>query len=141
MDQDRPLILVVDDDPDFAEFLRNLLDRNGFRVNSAGTARAALRALGEARFDLVITDVVMPDMDGIEFLRSFPPAARGMPVIAITGSPLNAHGTLSRVMRALGAAQVLPKPLPNAELLAAIRSALAGATGRWARRVRLNQTT
>ncbi|WP_119422461.1 response regulator [Desertibaculum subflavum] len=137
MANEPPLILVVDDDPDFADFLRSLLDRNGFRASSAGTARAALRALGEGRVDLVITDVVMPDMDGIEFLRSLPPAARGLPVIAITGSPLNAHGTLSRVMHALGATQVLPKPLPNAELLAAIRNALATAP----RRVGLNQTT
>lgn len=140
MTTDRPRILVVDDDPDFVAFLCHLLERNGFRADSAATAPAALRALGGGEIDLVITDIVMPDMDGIEFLRSFPAVARGLPIIAVTGSPFNAHGTLSRVMHALGASKVFPKPLAAPELLAAIRGALDGAARRGARKSRLNQT-
>lgn len=139
MASDSPQILVVDDDADFAEFLLNLLERQGFRVDCVRGAPAALRVLAAKRIDLVITDVVMPDMDGIEFLRSFPPAARGVPVIAITGSPLNAEGTLSRVMHALGATKVLVKPFPAAQLVAAVRSALDG-TPRPQATAQLNQT-
>ena len=133
-------ILVVEDDPDFADFLLNLLERQGFRVDYASAAPAALRLLASQNFDLVITDVVMTDMDGIEFLRSFPPQARGLPVIAITGSPLNAGGTLSRVMRALGASQVLVKPIAGTDLVAAIRDALQARSARPQQQHPLNQT-
>jgi len=136
----RPHILVVEDDPDFADFLHNLLERQDFRVAHASAAPAALKLLAAQEIDLVITDVVMPDMDGIEFLRSFPPNARGMPVIAVTGSPLNAGGTLSRVMRALGAVQVLAKPITAADLVAAVHGALAVRTAGRAGRNSLNQT-
>lgn len=140
MANDRPRILVVDDDPDFLDFLCHLLDRHGFQAYSAATAPAALRALDSGGIDLVITDIVMPGMDGIEFLRSFPPVARGLPIIAVTGSPFNAHGTLSRAMQALGASQVFPKPLVAPELLTAIRGALDGATRADPRKSRINQT-
>ena len=136
----RPHILVVEDDPDFADFLHNLLERQDFQVARVSAAPAALRLLAAQEIDLVITDVVMPDMDGIEFLRSFPPNARGMPVIAVTGSPLNAGGTLSRVMRALGAVQVLAKPIAAADLVAAVHGALAVRTAGRAGRNSLNQT-
>lgn len=124
MADERPHVLVVEDDPHFADFLLNLLERHAFRVSAASAAPAALRILAAGEIDLVITDVVMPDMDGIEFMRSFPPEARGLPVIAVTGSALNVGGTLSRVMRALGASQVLHKPVLAADLMAAVRGAL-----------------
>jgi CheY-like chemotaxis protein len=124
MADERPHVLVVEDDPHFADFLLNLLERQNFRVSAASAAPAALRILADGEIDLVITDVVMPDMDGIEFMRSFPPEARGLPVIAVTGSALNVGGTLSRVMRALGATQVLHKPVLAADLMAAVRGAL-----------------
>lgn len=133
MPDDRPRILLVEDDPDFAAFMLVLLERQGYAVHCANAASAGLRMLADRDIDLVITDIVMPEMDGIEFLQSLPARARGVPVVAVTGSPLNVNGTLSRVMHALGAVQVLDKPVAPADLVSVVRGALADKTA-------LNQT-
>ena len=105
-------ILVIDDDPLFADFLKRLLVRQGHRPVGVDSASDAVRILQALRFDLIITDVVMPEMDGIEFIRALNTMSEPLPaVIAVTGSGLNENGTIGRIMRALGATAVLAKPL------------------------------
>ncbi len=104
-------VLVIDDDPLFADFLKRLLVRQGHRPVGVDSATDAIRILRALRFDLIITDVVMPEMDGIEFIRALKALPTPPPVVAVTGSDLNENGTIGRIMKALGALAVLPKPL------------------------------
>ena len=80
-------ILVIDDSEDTTEMLRQLLEMNGARVRTASSGAEALRAVTQDDFDVIISDVSMPEMDGFEFLRQLRtlPAHKDVPVLALTG--------------------------------------------------------
>src|SRR5258708_9016325 len=82
-------ILVVDDEPDQRFLLRRIFERAGHEVTDAGNGAAALTAVCESPPDLVVTDIMMPVMDGAEFIRRLRgnPATPGIPVLAATGDP------------------------------------------------------
>lgn len=87
MKKDKPRALVVDDAPDVAEMVTILLRHAGYEVESALSARAALNAASSARFDVIVSDIGMPEMNGYELaerLRAMPEYA-GIPMVAVTG--------------------------------------------------------
>ncbi len=118
-------ILVVDDDLSMRQFLRILLEREGYRV---ATAESAERALAEARAEwpaLVLTDLNMPGRSGLELLREIKAEAaaarRDVEVVVVT-----AFGSTESAVQAMrdGAADYVTKPFNNAELLLVVRRAL-----------------
>jgi CheY-like chemotaxis protein len=80
-------ILVVDDEPDQRFLLRRIFERAGHEVTDAADGAAALRALRESVPDLVVTDVTMPVMDGVELIRALhgDPATAHIPILAVSG--------------------------------------------------------
>jgi two-component system chemotaxis response regulator CheY len=115
-------ILVVDDDLELCGLLSRFLEKHGCVVFSAGDALQALDILGREKFDLIITDLMMPHLDGIGFtevLRSDPRHSQ-VPVILIT-----AYGTSERVDESLrkGVAMTLSKPIDFDKLLTLVRFA------------------
>jgi two-component system KDP operon response regulator KdpE len=113
-------ILVVDDDAQIRRALRLSLRANGFDVGEAESGQAALDALAQRAFDLIILDLVLPDLDGVEVCHSLRRWSR-LPVIV-----LSAHGEEEMKIRALGAGadDFVTKPFAAPELLARIGSAL-----------------
>jgi DNA-binding response OmpR family regulator len=103
-----PTVLVVDDELDFMETLVKRLERRGFAVTGVGSGREALDLLGRKPFDVVILDVMMPGMDGIETLREIKLAWPRTQVILLSG-----HGGEEIGMRgmAYGAYSYLLKPV------------------------------
>ena len=99
-------ILVVEDDGLARTFARVLLAAEGYEVHTAADGLAGLRMFREARFDLVVLDLILPGMDGLETLLAMDPAGSGVPVIAISAG---GAGPLD-LARSLGAARCLPKP-------------------------------
>jgi len=87
-------ILVVDDEPAQRFMLRRILERAGHEVTDAGDGAAALRAVRESPPDLVVTDMMMPVMDGSELIRQLrcEPATAGIPILAASGDPQLAAG-------------------------------------------------
>jgi DNA-binding response OmpR family regulator len=120
----RRRVLVVDDEADFLATYERLLRRQGYEVVTATSRATGLAALAGEPPHLVISDVRLPDGDGLDVVR----AARGlpepMPVIVVTGYP--SHET-RRAALAAGATTFLAKPFAAAVLLAAIRSSVDGA--------------
>jgi CheY-like chemotaxis protein len=116
-------ILVIDDEPGTLEFLDAVLSVEGHRVVTATDGRVGLRLVREVRPDLVITDILMPELDGLEVLLEVRRGSR-VPVIAISGG--GAYQALDHLetARLFGAASILPKPFGSAEILAAVRAAL-----------------
>jgi DNA-binding NtrC family response regulator len=100
-------VLVVDDEAYVRDSLVAVLRRGGHDARGVASAAEALRALGEASFDALITDLRMPDVDGLELLRRLAAAASGLPVIVLTG-----HGTVASAVECMkaGAADYLLKP-------------------------------
>ena len=118
-DHDMPgRILIVDDDPVTGRFLSNLLgDGGGFDVACTTDPASALQRASTERWDLVLTDVEMPGMTGLELLQALRRAAPGLPVVVITG-----HATLDYAVSALRdhADEFLQKSMPKDILLATI---------------------
>lgn len=84
-------VLLVDDDPDQLRYLSYLVSRAGYRVTAASTVSDALALLGQRPFQILISDLKMPDMNGFEFLKAVralerADAVRPIPVIVLTGA-------------------------------------------------------
>lgn len=116
-------ILIVDDDAAFCRYLHNILSRFDHAVTIARSGEEALQSLDEAKPDLVILDLVLPDINGLEVLSRIRQRAKKTPVIMLTG-----YGQTSTVVMAmkLGARDFLNKPFYPAELEASIEKALMG---------------
>ena len=120
-------ILLVDDDDLSRGAVHKMLERSGYDVQSTGIGQEALAWYRREQADLVITDLIMPDTDGLEMiqeLRRINPAVR---VLAISGGGrVDAEEYLS-VARKFGAVEVLPKPFTAPELKLAVEAALGTA--------------
>ena len=116
-------VLVVDDELIIHESLKKTLGREGFTVDSAFSAKEGLAFLARESYGLILTDLMMPEMDGLEFLREVQKAEYNIPTIMITGYPTIRTGLTALRM---GAADYLPKPFTRKELLAPVRRALRG---------------
>lgn len=115
-------ILIIDDDVTFALMLRTWLVRKGFAVETASTAEAGLRLLEKGSFDLVLTDMRLPDKDGIFLLQRIAGSFGRLPVIVMTSYA--EIGNAVNSMK-LGARDYVAKPVAPDELLRKIREALA----------------
>jgi signal transduction histidine kinase len=82
-------VLLVEDDPDNREAMASLLSLGGFEVTAADCGAAGVRAFGDGRFDVVLTDLGLPDMDGWQVAGEIKQAAPAMPIALITGWGLN----------------------------------------------------
>jgi DNA-binding NtrC family response regulator len=118
------LILVVDDDDAVRHSLERILRVGGHEAMLAASGADALRVLDEHAVDVVLTDINMPEMDGIELLMLFQERAPDMPVIAISGGGLLDKGDLLEDAGALGAAATLSKPFEIDDVLAAVAEVL-----------------
>jgi CheY-like chemotaxis protein len=126
-------VLVVDDDKAVRAAIKVVLEHNGFDVVVAPDGRSGIQALEENEFSLIIVDIFMPGMDGLETIRTFKRRAPAVPVIAISGfmfrdSAKPAPDFLSMATK-LGAAHALAKPFRPKDLLQAVECCLVDATG------------
>jgi two-component system response regulator PilR (NtrC family) len=114
-------ILVVDDEASIREFLEIMLKREGYRVDTVTSAKNALAALAKKRYSALITDISMPEMNGIELLTKVKQAQHDLVVIIMT-----AHGSAESAVEAmkLGADDYLTKPFQIDEMKIAISGAL-----------------
>lgn len=119
-------ILIADDDVELCELLAEYLGQEGFNVRQAHDGAEALRKAGENSVDAVILDVMMPEMSGIEVLKSLRQHS-AVPVIMLTARSED----LDRILGLeLGADDYLPKPCNPRELVARIRAVFRRAKGR-----------
>ena len=117
-------ILVVDDEPKLVKVVRDYLEYDGYRVVSAGDGREALERFREARPDLVVLDLMLPELDGLEVCRRLRRDS-DIPIIMLTA---RAEEVDELVGLELGADDYVTKPFSPRALLARIRSVLRRAT-------------
>lgn len=116
-----PCVLVVDDEPDILELLELALLRMGLEVERASNVQEALQKLGSNAYDLCLTDMRMPDGDGLDVVRHITERNLDVPVAVIT-----AHGNLDNAVAALkaGAFDYLSKPVSLDQLRTLVKAAL-----------------
>lgn len=115
-----PTVMVIDDNEDFRAFLTALLERQGYTVLALENGADLPRLVREQSVDAVITDLFMPQVDGLEvvsFFRKFDPR---LPVFGVTGSPGVGESVCVKAMNTFGAREVFSKPLDSARLLDAL---------------------
>jgi DNA-binding response OmpR family regulator len=117
----RPLrILVVEDDTTLRGLLQRALSNAGYQVVTAVNGRVAMTLLGGSRFDLIVTDIYMPEGDGVELMTHLRTAAPALPTIAMSAGDSEQGDVMLGVVRHLGARHVLEKPFSLQLLLDAV---------------------
>jgi len=117
-------ILVIEDDPQISDALARLLSESGHQVTTAAGGAAGLRLWREQGAGLVLTDIRMPGMSGIDVILQLRAEAPRLPVIVMSGGDRSGDRDLLGMVGLLGAVAVLPKPFTMDELDAAIAAAL-----------------
>ncbi len=114
-------ILVADDDAVIREGLRRVLTAEGYEVETVSNGRAALERLEAQRFKLLVTDLKMPGMSGLEVLQSLRACQPELPVVLITG-----YAAIDNAVEAMknGATDYLSKPFANEELVSKVKNAI-----------------
>jgi CheY-like chemotaxis protein len=119
-------ILLIDDDALVRQSLTIVLEYAGYEVRCAADGRQGLAAFRERRPDLVISDIVMPEKEGIETIMELRMLSRDCPIIAISGGGRFGRADFLTVAKALGANATLSKPFEAEDLLRMVASHLAG---------------
>jgi CheY-like chemotaxis protein len=121
-------ILIVDDEPEIRAFISSALQLSGHTVSEADDGAEAVQKMLAEAFDLVITDIIMPERDGLETVMNIRRQRIRLPVIAITGMPIDSTLYL-KVAQQLGASRTLKKPFKVQELLETVNEVLAQPRG------------
>jgi len=117
-------ILLVDDEPAILEVLRQALIAEGFEVVTAANGNEAVEQAKLQVFDLVLTDLIMPEMDGIQTMLELRAVHPGIRIIAMSGGILSGGGDFLPLARQLGAQSILKKPFEYRVFMDSVRDAL-----------------
>lgn len=122
MRKQNPKILVIDDDPNMFNLIKIYLSSENYRIESAKNGRQALRLLETDTFDLILSDILMPEMNGITFVKELKKNKKSDAIIII----VTAHGLEEHFMKAItvGVYDILQKPFTANRLKLTIRNAL-----------------
>ncbi len=123
MRQRSPLVLVVDDEKSIRVTVALFLEKEGYRVAAAADGKQALEAVNREMPNLVLLDLVMPDMDGVAVLKALHSLNPDVPVIIVTGYP---DSTLMAQALLYPPVTLLPKPVDSKVLLRTVRRLLHG---------------
>jgi CheY-like chemotaxis protein len=116
-------VLIVDDSAGLREIMRIGLQARGYEVAQAADGREALKLQRERPADVIVTDLFMPEMDGIETLEVVKHEFPDTPVVAMSGVPTRTGTDFLEIAHELGAALVLRKPFTIPDLVAAVEQA------------------
>jgi CheY-like chemotaxis protein len=116
----KPSILVVDDEPDICGIAQLLLENAGCDVVCTTNAARALAAVEQRDFDLLITDMLMPEMDGVELINSVRRTKPDQRIMAISGGGMAPRESYLQIASMYGVNGVLAKPFSRDQLLKAV---------------------
>lgn len=120
-------ILVVDDEVDAIRMITLILEDADYQVISVNRCEDAIKHLASEAVDLVVTDIIMPDMEGIEFIRRIQGSHPALPIVAISGGGRAHNPDFLKFARGLGAQATLSKPFRREDLLAVVSKTLLAA--------------
>lgn len=119
-------ILIIDDEASIRRIVRQVLTREGHTVLEAADGREGVRLQRRERADLVITDLVMPEQEGIETIRTLLDEDPDVRIVAMSGGGRGGAESYLRMAELMGAVATLPKPFTLQKLRDTVRGALGG---------------
>lgn len=119
-------ILIVDDNADMRELLRATVQLGGHEVDEADSGRVGLERFQVAAYDVVMTDIIMPDMDGNELIAKLRAADPNIRIVAVSGGGRARNLGVLQVATRFGADRVLSKPFRKDEVLKLVDELLRG---------------
>jgi CheY-like chemotaxis protein len=117
-------ILVIDDNQEILDIISKVLSKAGYAVSSTTKGEDGARLFRQEPFDLIITDIIMPEKGGIDLIIDLKNEFSDVKIIAISGGGINEPGKYLDLAYALGATITLSKPFSNKDLLAKVSEAL-----------------
>jgi CheY-like chemotaxis protein len=120
-----PHLLVIDDDDQLRTMLRMTLVQQGHTVAEARDGNEGLAEHARCPADLVLTDLIMPEKDGLETIMTLRKKSPGIRIIAMSGGGRNTASSYLQIAQLMGARRVLAKPFTIAELATAVAQSLA----------------
>ena len=120
-------ILVVDDDPSVLKYVKGVLKAAGHDVSEATNGRECLIALKDQPIDLLVTDIIMPEQEGMETIRILRREGNSLKIIAMTGGLPGGATDLVKMAKMMGVDKALGKPFMPADILAAVNEVLGKA--------------
>ncbi len=117
-------ILVIDDNEPLRSIMRQMLETAGYEVAEAGNGREGMQRYQDTPAELIITDILMPEQEGLETIRALRHANHKVKIIAVTGGGETGALDFRKTAELLGAKRTLQKPFTRAEFLGAVREVL-----------------
>ncbi len=114
-------ILIIEDNKQVRSMLRKLLEQEGFTVTEASDGEEGIRRYNENQADLIITDIVMPNKEGLETILELKKQYRDVKIIAISGGGAIHANNYLQLATYFGAIRTFEKPVGRRELLAAVK--------------------
>jgi len=117
-------ILIIDDEAPIRLMLKKMLEREGLDIIVASNGKEGMQLFEEKTVDLVITDIIMPEKEGIEIILELKKKNSDIPIIAISGGGKNSPDTYLNMAKSFGAYSVFEKPVAKEKLINAVKEAL-----------------
>ncbi len=115
-------VLIIEDDPMVSDLLKMAAEGAGHIVETAANGRHGLESFATFQPDVVVTDIIMPDKEGMETIVDLRKSSPDTPIIAISGAGAVGKANILEIAKKLGASRAFAKPLVIAELLGAINA-------------------
>ena len=119
-----PHVLIIDDDVQILNMLRQIFEREGFAVRTATNGKKGIELQNEMPSDLVVTDIIMPDKEGVETIKELKQRFKDIKIIAISGGGRVGAVDYLILAEMLGAQRTFTKPIKRKELLKAANELL-----------------
>ena len=122
-------VLVIDDDHGILRMIERMLAGTDYHCLTFDDAQTALETLSHQAVHLIITDIIMPGMEGIEVILNLRAMFPKLPIIAMSGGGRSDRADVLHLAQQLGASRIVPKPFTRAELLTAIDTQIGPEAG------------
>ena len=119
-------ILIIDDEPHILLMLKKMLERVGYEIEIATSGVEGIKLFKESGSDLVITDIIMPEKEGLETIREMRRIKSDLKIIAMSGGGKVSADNYLQIARIFGAAKSIAKPFTQKEMVSAVQSLLGG---------------
>jgi DNA-binding response OmpR family regulator len=117
-------ILIIDDDHHILLMIKKMLERAGFEVDLASNGDEGLKIFKKLSFDLVITDIIMPEKEGLETIREMKRLRSDLKIIAMSGGGKVSSDNYLNTAKIFGATKIMTKPFTQNQMVSAVRELL-----------------